>query len=236
MKASKTLEYLHNIRATLDETTRRNVDIISESAETFPPSDIAAALGVAIRETLREVRNEQAKQDGRAKAKKAAERILKDGGKMRDCFGYAYTVGDCQYICDGYKAIKYADPLPLPALPAGVEYVNIAVIDDIIAQSRDGETVNAPDVDALKSYIKREKATRGKSAKILYDFGAGLPVVDARFLLDMLEALPGAVLKVAKGRPDGVNLNAVYFENGANVGAMLPVRPAANLERKTTTL
>lgn len=81
----------------------------------------------------------------------------------------------------------------------------------------------------LRAYIKQRgaelKAAGMKENFPLYDFGDGLPTVDARFLLDILEILPGASFRASSYRPD---IGGIYFESADGFGILLPVRkPAA---------
>lgn len=51
-----------------------------------------------------------------------------------------------------------------------------------------------------------------------------IPAVDARFLLDIVEILPGATFRASNYRPD---IGGIYFESADGFGILLPVRKTA---------
>ena len=55
---------------------------------------------------------------------------------------------------------------------------------------------------------------------IMYDFGYGLPAVDAKYLVDMLEALPDCKAFCKPGK----NPAPVYFVSGEDDGILLPIK------------
>jgi hypothetical protein len=61
----------------------------------------------------------------------------------------------------------------------------------------------------------------GKRLDFRYDFGYGLPMVNAKYLIDMIEALPDAQ---AYYNPEHALCNPIYFDGGEDDGILLPVR------------
>lgn len=170
------------------------------------------------------------------KATKAAERILKNAKKVqkyKPCFHYANTTADgSQIVCDGYRAVIFKNPLPLEPMP---ENLNDCYPDVLrtFPKFKKPVTLELPDAAALKNYIKAKRA-EDKKALVVFDFGAGLPVVNATYLLDILEALPGAVATVE--RVSGVVYKyGVYFENAAgDYGLLMPLNAKNDATRKRT--
>lgn len=180
-------------------------------------------------EAAAEIRRDEAKRSGTASRQKAAERIIKSAKSVqpfRPCMHGAWIDNGKQYICDGFRVVRFNEPLPLESIPEGVEPLNASRI--IAPGMNTGATLDLPELGELRAHIKTEKA-RIKAEKLrgivpLWDFGDGLPAVDAQYLADMLEALPGCTATVAKDYPE---LRIVYFESENGDGGLLPVKKAA---------
>ena len=128
-----------------------------------------------------------------------------------------------QNICDGFQAYRLREHLPLESIPEKLDPLDL---EGIIAPSRDncGAVLELPDVAELKAYIKTEKARKKAiedNTAPTWDFGPELPLVNANFLLNALELLPGCTATAGKQRPA---LQAIYFKSEAGEGILLPVR------------
>lgn len=173
-----------------------------------------------------EIRHAAAKQSGNGNRQKAAERVIKSAkaDNPREAFWGSWNdARGHQFICDGFRLIEFFEPLPLEKIREGVQPIDAARVMPPDKNAR-GAVLELPTVAELKAYIKEEKALK-KAVKdksgVLYDFGAELPAVNAQFLFDMLEALPGCVARASSARP---LLNALYFECSDGCGILLPVR------------
>lgn len=172
-----------------------------------------------------EIRHTAAKQSGNGNRQKAAERVIKSA--MQDSRpalrGSWNDSNGAQYICDGFRLLKLLEPLPLEKIPEDVQPIDAARIIPTDKNAR-GAVLELPSIAELKAYIKeekaRKKAIKDKSAP-LYDFGAELPAVNAQYLLDMLEVLPGCTARATAERP---KLRGIYFESVHGCGVLLPVR------------
>jgi hypothetical protein len=138
----------------------------------------------------------------------------------------AWIDNNKQYICDGFRVVRFNEPLPLESIPEGVEPLNMS--RSIAPGMNTGARLSLPELGELRAHIKTEKA-RIKAEKLrrvvpLWDFGDGLPAVDAQYLADMLEALPGCTATAAKDHPE---LRIIYFESENGDGVLCPVRKAA---------
>ena len=201
MTTTKTLEKLYTIQAAASEHYR------------------AAMLNEFIEELKAELLTEEAKKNGKTQAKKAAENILKQLKNTAFAIG-AFTGADgLQYIGGCYSAVRLSDPLPVTPLPYNAEPVDFKKFIDAASENA-GEPLNLPTIAELSAHIKEAKARKEKN--IYYDFGADLPLVDARLLLDVLQVLPGCACIPSKR---GV-LAALYFKADNGDGLLLPVRRA----------
>lgn len=183
-----------------------------------------------IAEQLRDdIRTAEAKKNGKTTALSAAKRILKTAQKQpRAALHKAFYNNGLQCVCDGFRGVQLKNALPLEELPTDMETINFArFLDD--AKKNNVIVLELPELKALKTYIKLCKA-EVKQDFYYYDFGPGLPFVNAEFLADQLEILPGCKAYTAKN-----NFN-IYFESDNGRGMLCSVRPGKNVERKKTKL
>ena len=121
-----------------------------------------------------------------------------------------------------YNEIK--EPLNLEPIAAGVDHIDRTRIIDGYAANQ-GAILNMPSKTELKTFITDENA-RQKANGIprtvpLWDFGDGLPAVNAKYLLEMLSIFPDATVTASKMHP---LTNALYFKSDHADGALLPIR------------
>lgn len=174
-----------------------------------------------------EIRHAAAKQSGNSNRQKAAERVIKSA--MQDSrpalHGSWNDSNGAQYICDGFRLFKLFESLPLEKIPEDVQPIDAARIIPTDKNAH-GAVLELPSIAELKAHVKeekaRKKAIKDKSAPV-YDFGAELPAVNAQYLLDMLEVLPGCTARATAERP---KLRGIYFESVHGCGVLLPVRKA----------
>lgn len=184
-------------------------------------ADIIEALKA---EAAAEIRREAAKNGGKLNRTKAAERVIKNAKSYqsaRACFHGAWTdAAGRQCICDGFQAYRLREALPLEKIPENESPLDL----DRILSPNHGEPLALPDVGELRAYIKtekaRKKAKKDKTAP-LYDFGDGLPALNAEYLLTALEILPGCTATASKERPE---IRAIYLKSEAGEGIICPVR------------
>lgn len=185
------------------------------------------------KQLLDDLRADSAKKSGTAAKLAAAKRILKNAPAHLDALQYAANINGAQYICDSFRAVKLADQLPLDQLPAEKKYIDI---EKFFPAAPYDEALDLPAAAALKAYIKTQKELHKgeRGYKIYFDFGEKLPVVDAAYLLDILEILPGAAATV-KAVPNGfTNRNRLYFyDNTGNAAVLCPCNPAAGTRKRT---
>ena len=180
-----------------------------------------------ITEVEGEIRDECNKENGKGSIYKAAERILKvTQGSSRECLHKAYRGKKGVLICDCFRAVRFnLDTAPvLVEHPAGYDYPDI---DRIIDGSKYNDVpVNVPSLGDLRAFIKTEKARlkakNEKGVRLILMEGTETEIhLNAQFLLDMLEALPGATVTASKQR---TKMSAVYFKAENGDGVLLPLR------------
>lgn len=217
---------------TTEKHYQKTIEVLTAitAGDTFRARDLLETMAEQLRD---DIRTAKAKKNGKTNALSAAKRILKTAQKTpRPALHKAFYSNGLQCVCDGFRGVEFKNPLPLDEIPADMETINFArLLDD--AKKNNDIILELPELSALKAYIKLEKF-KNKIAKtkdiIYYDFGAGLPFVNAEFLADLLEILSSCK---AYAKNNGFN---IYFESDDGRGILCTVRPGANIERKKTEL
>ena len=139
---------------------------------------------------------------------------------------------------DGYRLLRFSSPLSsdIPVISSGMNTEK--AYGDISAYSIALDLPTAKEikdtVKLLKSgacsgvldYGKFHAVKVGKHVNVNYDFGYCLPMLDAEYLLDMLEVFPDCKAFCAPGNA----IRPVYFVSGYNDGLILPVRKTEEYE------
>ncbi len=216
MTNEKLLAKLHEI----------DTDIACQSIGSEPLDNLIAAVED-------EIRTETANSRGQGNAMKTAKDILKTSEKGKnDSLKYAYTAPDgFQYVLDGYRLLKLHNPLPLPELPGNILPVRY---ENIIPHPTNTVKLDLPDPIKLRAYIKIKASEKVKMP--MYDFGIGLPVVNAKFLLSMIEALPRATVEVEPSSLDYNHKALLFYAENEDFGMLLPIRASEMKNRGKTEL
>jgi len=155
-------------------------------------------------------------------------RMLKAQQKnMRECLRYAWIdKNGMQCTCDGFRAFRLRDALPLPALPDGIDALNL---DKIFEPATNRKSVIIPfeDRGRIKAFIEMERAERGKKHIPLWSFGPDLPTVNAVYLYELLTVFPDAQLFAD---PDDPTM-PVYAASSLGDGLVQPVRVNEKIAR-----
>lgn len=180
-----------------------------------------AKISELIAEIKGEIIAEEAKKNGRAGTLSACKRIIKRGKtQYRDALAGAWIdKNGRECVCDGFCAVRINTPLGLEKIPAGVDPLDLERLIFDNARLNMGDALELPTIAELKAYIKIKKAEN--KTGVIWDFGENLPAVNAQYLLDVLEALPGAVATPSSRRPF---VTAIYFTSDNGDGALLPIR------------
>ena len=119
-----------------------------------------------------------------------------------------------QIACDGARAVRLNRPIK--GIPEVLPFLNF----ENLISSRKGNRIdiNAPDDKTLCKEIHDQRIVSRKDCP-LWNFGEGLPAVNATYLRDMLDILPDAKLCIYGSANSGV-----WFESPAGDGILLTVR------------
>lgn len=129
-----------------------------------------------------------------------------------------------QCACDGFRAYRLNEPLPLEPRPddAGDGIDLDKVVPDIASGY---DALPMPAAAEVKAHIALERAAKGRGFSPLWDFGPGRPVVSAPYLLDLLTVLPDAAEIYCRHGVSGL-VSPLYARSERGDAILLPVRLA----------
>lgn len=162
----------------------------------------------------------------------AAKRVIKSAERYhlnRPQIHGAWSEDGKQCFMDGFRCFRLFDALPLDQVlttEPGDRDLRVSRFIDA-AHEANHERLILPTLKYVKDYIKDVKATRREqaltlSAPIPYDFGDDLPLVNAQYLVDMLELIPDA--KQAWLDPDHPTTCPIYISTGIGEAILMPIR------------
>lgn len=170
-----------------------------------------------------EIRYTTSHNTGRASALRIVNSLLKGVRKGgRTSLHYAWTdTHNRQCVCDGYRAYRLNDPLPLEPRPD--DCGTPIDLDKLFPGSyTDYDLIDLPSAADVKAHIALEKANGNKKG-ILYDCGWQKPVFNAVYLLELLELFPEAKKAfVLPGQERIIKPMFVVTERGDAI--LLPIR------------
>lgn len=126
-------------------------------------------------------------------------------GAWLDSYGH-------QCVCDGYRAVRLLNPVD--GLKEASGSMDLSAV--FPASLWNWEMMALPSPGELRACIAEQKGRRGK----FYDFGEGMPMVNAQYLKDIMDILPDAV---AYRDPESPN-RPIVFVSDAGDALLLPVR------------
>lgn len=145
------------------------------------------------------------------KAAPALRRLVKSG-THEEWRGVFLDEQGRQIACDGFRAVRLNEPVK--GIPEVKPFFNFEkMVTDRKGNRRDLVT---PEPGELRKEISRQRALKKKDP--IWDFGEGLPAVNASYLLSMLTILPSATLFVCGGEASGV-----WFNSASGDGLLMPV-------------
>lgn len=155
----------------------------------------------------------------RGTAYSAFKRIIKRNGDIRKNLAGVWKDSEGRScVCDGYLAIRLKKPVSGFAECQGVD------LDKIFPNGSyftDPVELSIPTPGELK--INSRKVGDYRGAKSVYDFGSGLPMVDASLLKDVMDCLPGAKAVTE----NNATTKMLYFTSDSGDAILLPVRKTA---------
>lgn len=132
-----------------------------------------------------------------------------------------------QYITDGFTLLRLNTPSTAPqwAPPPNDPHV-YDTIPELLNSDGATVTLNLPTAAEVRAKIasdrakyKAESHPEGDTLSTCFSWGDGLPMVNALYLLDILEALPGCTAACRPGE-----LSLVYFHSPDGDALIMPIR------------
>lgn len=131
-----------------------------------------------------------------------------------------------QCACDGFRAYRLKEALPLPVAPENAAPINLPAIFDPILRRKNIPIPHTERGD-VKAYIEIQRAEHGRHYTPEWSFGPGLPTVNAVYLFELLSVFPDAVLYTEEDN----EISPLYAVSECGDGLLLPLRKA----KKTAT-
>lgn len=171
-----------------------------------------------------DMRLAEAKESGNVSIVKVANRIIKNAESgTRDFLKGMFTNklnGETVYcVCDGYRAVRFNDKLPLPEIDEKYKDAEFN-LTNVCKPSVNAKEIQLPDIADVKVWAKTQKYVEGKkkyTKPYLLDEEIGV-YVNPNYLVDMMECLPNAKVYVASP------VSAIYFKADNGDGVLLPVK------------
>ena len=174
-------------------------------------------------ELLLDVRAAMGRQTTSTETLAALKRIYNSCPASRPAMDGFFRSGDMWALCDGFRFVRLHDkPGSIPEAPEAAGGKSPLDLEKYAQEALVGaEEVELPAAGQIKAVIAAEKAKHG-SKKNNWDKWEALPgwYCNPQFLLDLVQALPGAKAVKAPGAHKPVYLKS---ENGDAL--LLPVRP-----------
>lgn len=234
MSPEKLLENLYAIAYALPEQERRFFCALEPAIDPNTCGQINAGHQLAL--LVRAIRTDMAQQyqrdDKRRTSAAAIRRIGKASasrrGKLRPHFAGAFLDEQGrQCVTDGFVLLRLNKPsnalewAPTPNDPHVYDQ-----IPELLNTDGATVTLTLPTAAEVRAKIASDKAKFKASSRPKYEnfstcfnWGDGYPMVNALYLLDILEALPGCT---AVCRPD--ELSCVYFHSPDGDAIIMPIR------------
>ena len=232
LTTEQTLERVLRIARSLPETERQYFDFAQKHPVDCGKNSSAigvqlSALVIDLRETIA---TEEECNRGRSAPYAAAKRICKrtvDRNGHRPSTQGAWIDADGkQCLCDGMTGVRLNSPFKLTVAPEP-ECGDRFDLDAVIRPSQKNSiALNRPAAAELRAKIKADRAEykaqrRSKYETFIskYDFGGGLPLVNAEYLLDIIELFPDCEI-YAHENP----LSPIYFKSASGEAVLCPIR------------
>lgn len=189
-----------------EETIESIYKNLLKDPKVFMPIPALTSICKLLKMAGEQMGNEQA-----GKAAPALRRLVKSG-THEERRGVFLDEQGRQIACDGFRAVRLNEPVK------GIPEVKPFFDFEKMVESRKGDRhdLATPASGELRKEISRQRALKKKDP--IWDFGEGLPAVNASYLLSMLTILPGATLFVCGGEA-----SSVWFNSASGDGLLMPV-------------
>ena len=234
MTPEKLLENLYAIAYSLPEQERRFFCALEPAIDPNTHGEINAGYQLAL--LIRAIRTDMAQQYQRDDKRRASAVAIRRIGKasaskqsgIRSHFAGAFLDEQGrQYITDGFTLLRLNKPsTALEWAPPPNDPHVYDTMPELLNSDGATVTLNLPTAAEVRAKIASDKAKFKASSRPKYEnfstcfsWGFGLPMVNALYLLNILEALPGCT---AACRPN--ELSCVYFHSPDGDTLIMPIR------------
>lgn len=231
LTTEQTLERVLRIARSLPETERQHFDFAQQHpvdcGKNSPAIGVQlSALVIDLRETI--AAEEECRRGCAvpyAAAKRICKRTIERNSHRPSTRGAWIDADGKQCLCDGMTGVRLNRPFKLTVAPeseCGERFDLDAVIRPVRLNSVALKSTSAGVRAKIKSDRAEYKASnRSKYESFVptYDFGAGLPLVNAEYLLDLLELFPDCEI-YAHENP----VYPIYFKSASGEGVLCPIR------------
>lgn len=144
------------------------------------------------------------------------------------CKGYAYPLYDDQgrqIICDGFRAFRLRDPMPLPEVHSTLEHLHSFEL--IMKDAKENCQLiifDVPSPATLRAFISQQRKLK---QPLVWDLGPELPAVNAKYLLDLLTMMPNPLLCARTTRDKYRFFGPIHAESKLGDAVLMPVRTDA---------
>lgn len=166
-----------------------------------------------------DVMQENAKTTGTKSTFSAAVKLIKN---CPEYMNGAFIQNEKQYICSGFYAVTFFEQIDLPKC---TKEVNMDMQKFFTDTSENMVELDLPKTEELKQIISILKAEKriDKSKKHnipMYDFGDNLPLVNAEYLLNIMQAIEATKIKSS-----AINLTRpIYIKGKKGEAVLMPIR------------
>lgn len=232
LTTEQTLERVLRIARSLPETERQYFDFTQQHPDDYDKDSLE--IGVQLSALVVDLRTalavEEERKRGRATPFAAAKRICKrtvERNSHRPSRQGAWIDKDGkQCLCDGITGVRLNSAFDLTEAPEP-ECGDRFDLGAVIRPSRENSiALKRPAAAELRAKIKTDRAeykaqrrSKYETFSPKYDFGAGLPLANAEYLLDLIELFPDCEI-YAHENP----YSPIYFKNTAGEAVLCPIR------------
>lgn len=234
MTPEKLLENLYAIAYSLPEQERRFFCALEPSIDPNTHGEINAGHQLAL--LVRAIRTDMAQQykrDDKRRTSATALRRLYNSSVSKRGWIRSHFVGAFldeqgrQYITDGFTLLRLNTPsTALQWAPPPNDPHVYDTIPELLNSDGATVTLNLPTAAEVRAKIasdrakyKAESHPAGDTLSTCFSWGDGLPMVNALYLLNILEALPGCTAACRPGE-----LSCVYFHSPDGDALIMPIR------------
>ena len=255
MKTEKMLEMMYKVVNYMTSDERQEVDNYMETigrkltTDKFNDAAYMVTVPAIVGEIIRVLKTEVEKEEERKIGKNNQVAVIKSVLKTREKYkpflpNVTFVFDDKQIVIDGFRLFVFNDICK--SVPIGgteeIERENPKKYLKLIPNKDGYKELILPDKSKLSAYIKCKKAElKSKyvknicSSDIIYDFGKGMPMVSAEYLLDAIKGITDCKMYyIAEDKP-------VLIEGKNGVSVLMPIKKEENnkwwqnlIERKKT--